>query len=96
MQGAANMHRSRKVILERRARFVAAAIAATIPAAGCDKDRPRHEEDVVEPQVCLKIAEPAPQTGKIKGRAVDASPPSAIACLDVAPARTDGGTDSSP
>ncbi|MBI2394558.1 MAG: hypothetical protein HYV09_33620 [Deltaproteobacteria bacterium] len=90
------MQRSRKAILERRARFVAAAMAATLPVAGCDKDRPRHDEEVVEPQVCLKIADPVPKLGKPKGGAVDASTSSAIACLDVVPARGDGGTDSKP
>ena len=50
------MSESKRAILARRARFVAAALAATLPVAGCEKDKPPKDDESAEPMACLKVA----------------------------------------
>jgi len=66
----------RKAILARRARFVAAALAAALPVAGCDKKAPKPDDDTVQPQACLKIAVEPGGDGK-HGKTADAGVPDA-------------------
>lgn len=48
------MSETRRRILARRAGFIATALAAALPDAGCKKEPPP-EEDVVHPNACLKV-----------------------------------------
>ncbi len=71
------MSESKKTILARRARFVAAALAAaTLPLAGCEKDKPKKDDDSAEPMACLKVAV-EPGGGKGGKGSVDAGVPDA-------------------
>ncbi len=57
----------RRAILARRAKFLAAAIATTLPATACEKDKPKTEEPEARPQACLKTAE-GPSDDKHSGQ----------------------------
>lgn len=77
---------TRRAILARRARFLAAALAATVPAGACKRDPdPEIEADQApggkgtKPQACLKTVETAP---------TEATPHE---CLKIAPPPSDAG-----
>ena len=57
----------RRTILARRAKFLAAALATTLPAAACEKDKPKTEDPEARPQACLKTVE-GPSDDKHSGK----------------------------
>lgn len=71
----------RRTILARRARFLAAALVGVTPI-GCEKDKPKVEDEEARPQACLKVAEGGGgkhgprDAGPEVGAPGDASPPS--------------------
>jgi hypothetical protein len=93
---------TRRAILARRARFLAAALAATFPAEGCDDSakvclKPTYD-DQTEPQACLKT-DPGPPTEPrvcLKVAPPDDSVPIPRPCLSQAfpdPALADAGLE---